>query len=105
MKKVFKFLGTVAAVGAAAVGAVAVYRRFFAPAEDIDDLDDDFDDEFEDEDLDKEPAPVERGYVSIHSASEAKAEEAEKTDGETAKEEKAGEAAEEAVKEEADTEN
>ena len=58
MKKVFKFLGTAAAVGAAVVGGIAVYKRFFAPAEDIADLDDEFDDEFDDEDLDSEPVPL-----------------------------------------------
>ncbi len=80
MKKVFKFLGTAAAVGAAVVGGIAVYKRFFAPAEDIADLDDEFDDEFDDEDLDSEPVPAERGYVSLHSSSEQEAPKAPSSD-------------------------
>ena len=44
-------------MSAAAAGAVALYKKFFAPSEDFSDLDDDFDEEFEEEDLEERPRP------------------------------------------------
>ena len=69
MKKLLKFIGTIAAVSAVVAGGVALYKKYFAPEEDFSDLDDDFDDEFEDEDLDNE-SQSERGYVSLNNAAE-----------------------------------
>ena len=45
MKKLLKFVGTVAALSAVVAGGVALYKKFFAPEEDFSDLDDDFDDD------------------------------------------------------------
>lgn len=84
MKKLFKFVGTVAALSAVVAGGVALYKKFFAPEEDFSDLDDDFDDEFEDEDLDSEPH-AERGYVPLSNAAETVKEKAEEA-GEAVKE-------------------
>ena len=70
MKKLLKFVGTVAALSAVVAGGVALYKKFFAPEEDFSDLDDDFDDEFEDEDLDSD-TQAERGYVSLNNTVEA----------------------------------
>ena len=84
MKKLFKFVGTVAAISAVVAGGVALYKKFFAPEEDFSDLDDDFDDEFEEEDLDSEPH-TERGYVSLNNTAETVKEKAEEA-GETVKE-------------------
>ena len=84
MKKLLKFVGTVAAISAVVAGGVALYKKFFAPEEDFSDLDDDFDDEFEEEDLDSEPH-TERGYVSLNNTAETVKEKAEEA-GETVKE-------------------
>lgn len=84
MKKLLKFVGTVAALSAVVAGGVALYKKFFAPEEDFSDLDDDFDDEFEDEDLDSD-TQAERGYVSLNNTAEAVKEKAEDV-GETVKE-------------------
>ncbi len=92
MKKVFKFFGTVAILSAAAAGAVALYKKFFAPSEDFSDLDDDFDEEFEEEDLDGEAPAGERGYVSLNKTAETTKEEAADAAADTAEEEKETEA-------------
>ena len=81
MKKLFKFVGTVAALSAVAAAGVAVYKKFFASDEDFSDLDDDFDDEFEEEDLDDDAPAGERGYVSLHSAADAVKEKTEDISG------------------------
>lgn len=65
MKKLFKCIGTLAAVAAAVAGGLAVYKKFFAPEEDLDDLDEELEEEFE-EDLD---APK-RDYVSLNTCAE-----------------------------------
>lgn len=85
MKKLFKFVGTVAALSAVAAAGIAVYRKFFAPEEDFSDLDEDFDDEFEEEDLDEGAPAGERDYVPLRSAAETVKEKAEDA-GETIKE-------------------
>ena len=89
MKKLVKFVGTVAALSAAVAGGVALFKKFFAPSEDFSDLDDDFDDEFEEEDLDGETPAGERGYVSLNKTAETvkeKAEDAAETVKEAAEE-------------------
>lgn len=65
MKKVFKILGRLAVVGAAVAGGVAIYKKYFAPEDTFDDLDEEPEDDFE-EDLDT----AGRGYVSLSSAEE-----------------------------------
>lgn len=65
MKKLLKAAGALTAVAAAVAGGFALYRKFFAPEEDFDDLDEELDEEFE-EDLD---APG-RGYVSLTPSAE-----------------------------------
>ena len=84
MKKLLKFVGTVAALSAVVAGGVALYKKFFAPEEDFSDLDDDFDEEFEDEDLDSD-TQAERGCVSLNNTVEAVKEKAADA-GETVKE-------------------
>ncbi len=67
MKKLFKCAGVLAAAAAAVAGGLALYKKFFAPDEDLTDLDEELEEEFE-EDLDAVP---ERGYVSLSGAAEA----------------------------------
>ncbi|MCI8416400.1 MAG: hypothetical protein HFI33_02660 [Lachnospiraceae bacterium] len=65
MKKLGKFLASMAIIGGIAAGAYTVYKKFFAVKEDEEDFDDDFNDGF-DEDL-EEPK---REYVSLNSVQE-----------------------------------
>ncbi len=65
MKKLFKFVGILAAGTAAVLGGLALYKKFFAPDEDFDDMEDDTEDIFE-EDLDASG----RGYVSLSNDSD-----------------------------------
>lgn len=76
MKKLLKFVGSVAVISAAVAGGVALYKKFFAPDEDFSDLDDDFDDEFEDEDLDDD-STAGREYVSLNNTAKTVKEKAE----------------------------
>ena len=62
MKKLFKFVGTVAAISAVVAGGVALYKKFFAPED-----------------------HTERGYVSLNNTAETVKEKAEEA-GETVKE-------------------
>ena len=104
MKKIAKIFGTIAAIGAAVAGGVALYKKFISPNEDFEDPDDELDEEFEDEDLDMDTAKTtDRSYVSLTPAEEPKEEApAEETAEEaTEKEAPAEEAAEEAPAEEA----
>ena len=78
MKKLLKFIGSVAVISAAVAGGVALYKKFFAPEEDFSDLDDDFDDEFDEEDLDEDPSTG-REYVSLNNAAKTVKEKAEDT--------------------------
>jgi len=88
MKKFLKVAGTLLAIAAAVAGGIVLYKKFFAPDENLDDFDDDLDDDFE-EDLDGS----ERCYTSLHNVAEEVKEAAEEI-VEEAKEEVA-EAAEE----------
>ena len=107
MKKIAKIFGAIAAIGAAVVGGVALYKKFISPNEDFEDPDDELDEEFEDEDLDMDTAKTtDRSYVSLTPAEEPKEEApTEETSEEaTEKEAPAEEAAEEATEEEAPAE-
>ena len=73
MKKFFKVVGSLAAIGAAVAGGIALYKKFFASDEILDDFEDELEDEFE-EDLDTS----ERGYVHLNNAAEAVKDAAEK---------------------------
>lgn len=65
MKKFLKVVGSLAAVGAAVAGGIALYKKYFAQDDILDDFEDELDDEFE-EDLDT-PG---RGYTTINNVAE-----------------------------------
>lgn len=92
MKKALKFVGALTALSAAVAGGIALYKKFFAPEDDLSDLDGELEDEFEEEDLDADEAPAERGYVSLNHLNDApeetEAEEADDTGSEEAEAEK-----------------
>ena len=100
MKKLFKFAGAVAVIGAAVAGGVTLYKKFFAPEDNFEDLDDDFEDDFEDEDLDF-VSHTERGYVPLSTAAKETAASVGETVVGAAKE--AGETVKEAAKEAGET--
>lgn len=91
MKKFFKFVGTLAALGAAVAGGIAVYKKYFAPEDDFDEFEDEFEDDF-DEDLDV----PKRSYVPLPPAEDAgdATEAAEDADDATEAAEDAGDATE-----------
>ncbi len=61
MKKFFKFVGAVAAIGAGVAGGLFLYNKIKENQNGYDDdFDDDYDDDFSDDDDD------ERGYVNIN---------------------------------------
>ena len=67
MKKFFKVVGSLAVVGAAVAGGVALYKKYFASEDILDDFEDELDDEFEEEDLDAST----RGYTTLNNVAEA----------------------------------
>lgn len=63
MKKFFKVVGSLAAIGAAVAGGIALYNRYFASEDILDDFEDELDSEFED-DLEEEEVS-ERSYTTL----------------------------------------
>ena len=79
MKKFFKVVGSLAVVGAAVAGGVALYKKYFASEDVLDDFEDELDDEFE-EDLDD----TGRGYTTLNNVAETVKEAAEEVKEEAA---------------------
>ena len=71
MKKFFKFLGAVAAIGAGVAGGLFLYNKY---KENKEAYDDDFDDDYDDDFSDDEDDTEERSYVNIETPSDDTAE-------------------------------
>lgn len=73
MKKIAKLLGVIAAVGAAAAGGAALYKKFFSAEDVFVDSDTDPEDASANEEPDSDNAKTaERSYVSLTPTEEPK---------------------------------